>query len=83
MLSGTIALHDRDSEKTLVMHQGQAFEESVHTVHRGESADETVVLVVTYAGTQVFQRRFPRRVRKKNIESDYSVRGVHQRDTSP
>ncbi|WP_084080774.1 cupin domain-containing protein [Edaphobacter aggregans] len=51
VLSGTITLHDRDSGKTLVMHQGQAFGESVDTAHRGESGDETVVLLVTYAGT--------------------------------
>ena len=49
VLSGTLTLHDRDSGKTLVVHQGQAVGESVDDVHRGESGDEPTVLLITYA----------------------------------
>jgi quercetin dioxygenase-like cupin family protein len=51
VLSGTLTLHDRDSGKTLVVHQGQAVGESVDDVHRGEAGDEPAVLLITYAGT--------------------------------
>ncbi len=51
VLSGTLTLHDRDSGKTLVIHQGQAVGESVDDVHHGESGDEPAVLLITYAGT--------------------------------
>ena len=51
VLSGTLTLQDRDSGKTLVVHQGQAVGESVDDVHRGESGDEPTVLLITYAGT--------------------------------
>lgn len=50
VLSGTLTLHDKASGKTLVVHQGQAFGESVDDVHRGESGDEPAVLLITYAG---------------------------------
>jgi quercetin dioxygenase-like cupin family protein len=51
VLSGTLKLQDRASGKTQVVHQGQAVGESVDDVHRGESGDETTVLLITYAGT--------------------------------
>jgi quercetin dioxygenase-like cupin family protein len=51
VLSGTLTLHDRDSGKSLVVHQGEAVGESVDDVHRGESGDEPAVLLITYAGT--------------------------------
>jgi quercetin dioxygenase-like cupin family protein len=51
VLSGTLTLHDRDSGKTRVLHQGEAAGESVDTVHRGETGDEPAVLLITYAGT--------------------------------
>jgi quercetin dioxygenase-like cupin family protein len=51
VLSGSLTLHDRASDKTLVVHQGQAVGESVDDVHRGESGDEPTVLLITYAGT--------------------------------
>ena len=51
VLSGTLTLRDQDDGKTLVVHQGQAVGESVGVVHRGESGDETTVLLITYAGT--------------------------------
>ena len=51
VLSGTLTLHDKASGKTKVVHQGEAFAESVDDVHRGEAGDEPVVLLITYAGT--------------------------------
>jgi quercetin dioxygenase-like cupin family protein len=51
VLSGTLTVHDKISGKTRVFHQGEAFAESVDDVHRGETGDEPVVLLVTYAGT--------------------------------
>lgn len=51
VLSGTLTLHDRAGGKTLVVHQGQAVGESVDDVHRGETADQPTVLLITYAGT--------------------------------
>ena len=51
VLSGSLTLHDKDSGKTLVIHQGQAVGESVDSVHRGETGDEQTVLLITYAGT--------------------------------
>lgn len=51
VLSGTLTVHDKVSGKTKVFHQGDAFAETVDDVHRGETGDEPVVLLVTYAGT--------------------------------
>ncbi|HEX4581950.1 MAG TPA: cupin domain-containing protein [Acidobacteriaceae bacterium] len=51
VLSGTLTLHDKLSGKTRVVHQGEAFAESVDDIHRGETGDETTVLLVTYSGT--------------------------------
>jgi quercetin dioxygenase-like cupin family protein len=51
VLSGTLTVHDKVSGKTRVFHQGEAFAESVNDVHRGETGDEPVVLLVTYSGT--------------------------------
>jgi quercetin dioxygenase-like cupin family protein len=50
VLSGTLTLRERESNKTLVVHQGQAVGESVNVVHRGESGDTQTVLLITYAG---------------------------------
>ena len=50
VLSGTLTLHDKASGKTRVVHQGEAFAESVNDVHRGEAGDEPAVLLITYAG---------------------------------
>jgi quercetin dioxygenase-like cupin family protein len=51
VLSGTLTLHDKASGKTKVVHQGEAVGESVNDIHRGESGDESTVLLITYAGT--------------------------------
>jgi quercetin dioxygenase-like cupin family protein len=51
VLSGTLTLRERESQKTLVVRQGQAVGESVDVVHRGESGNEPTVLLITYAGT--------------------------------
>ncbi len=59
VLSGTLTLHDKASGKTRVVHQGQAFAESVDDVHRGESGEEPAVLLVTYAGTPGISTSIP------------------------
>jgi quercetin dioxygenase-like cupin family protein len=51
VLAGTLTVHDKVSGKTRVFHQGEAFAESVNDIHRGETGDEPVVLLVTYSGT--------------------------------
>jgi quercetin dioxygenase-like cupin family protein len=51
VLSGTLTVHDKVSGKTKVFHQGEAFAETVNDIHRGETGDEPVVLLVTYSGT--------------------------------
>lgn len=51
ILSGTLTIRDKESGKTKVVHAGEAFAETVDDIHRGESGDEPVVLIVTYAGT--------------------------------
>jgi quercetin dioxygenase-like cupin family protein len=51
VLSGSLTLHDRETGKTMVVHQGQAVGEAVDDVHRGEAGDEPAVLLITYAGT--------------------------------
>ena len=51
VLSGTLTIRDRASEKTHTFHQGEAFAESVDDVHRGESGDVPTVLLITYAGS--------------------------------
>lgn len=51
VLSGTLTVHDKVSGKTRVFHQGEAFAETVDDIHRGETGDEPVVLLVTYSGT--------------------------------
>jgi quercetin dioxygenase-like cupin family protein len=51
ILSGTLTIRDKASGKTKVVHAGEAFAETVDDIHRGESGDEPVVLIVTYAGT--------------------------------
>jgi quercetin dioxygenase-like cupin family protein len=51
VLSGTLTIRDKVSGKTKMVHQGEAFAETVDDVHRGETGDEAVVLLVTYAGT--------------------------------
>jgi quercetin dioxygenase-like cupin family protein len=51
VLSGSLTVRDQASGKTQTIHQGQAFAESVDTIHRGESGDEPTVLLITYAGS--------------------------------
>jgi quercetin dioxygenase-like cupin family protein len=51
VLSGTLTVHDKIGGKTKVFHQGEAFAETVDDIHRGETGDEPVVLLVTYSGT--------------------------------
>jgi quercetin dioxygenase-like cupin family protein len=67
VLSGTLTVHDKISGKTKVFHQGEAFAESVNDVHRGETGDEPVVLLVTYSGTP----RVPTSIPAKGQQAEY------------
>ena len=51
VLSGELTIHDKESGKTETYHEGQAFAESVDSVHRGETGSAPTVLIITYAGT--------------------------------
>jgi quercetin dioxygenase-like cupin family protein len=67
VLSGTLTLRDKATGKTQVVHQGQAVGESVDDTHRGESGDESTVLLITYAGTPGVQTSIP----AKGEEAEY------------
>jgi quercetin dioxygenase-like cupin family protein len=50
ILSGHLTVEDRATGRTAVYRAGQAFAESVNSVHRGRTDDEPAVVIVTYAG---------------------------------
>jgi quercetin dioxygenase-like cupin family protein len=52
ILSGELTVEERATGRTATYHAGQAFAESVGSVHRGVAGDEPVDVVVTYAGSQ-------------------------------
>ncbi|MDB5820988.1 MAG: cupin [Rhizobacter sp.] len=51
ILSGQLTVEERATGRTATYHGGQAFAESVGSVHRGVAGDEPVEVVVTYAGS--------------------------------
>lgn len=51
IISGKLTVEDQASGKTSIFRAGDAFAESVNTIHRGFSDDETTVVIVTYAGS--------------------------------
>jgi quercetin dioxygenase-like cupin family protein len=65
VLSGTLTVHDKISGKTKVFHQGEAFAESVNDIHRGETGDEPVVLLVTYSGSPGVPTSIPAKGQQK------------------
>lgn len=52
ILSGQLTVEERATGRTATYHAGQAFAESVGSVHRGVAGDEPVEVVVTDAGVQ-------------------------------
>lgn len=52
ILSGQLTVEERATGRTATYHTGQAFAESVGSVHRGVAGDAPVEVVVTYAGVQ-------------------------------
>ncbi|KAF1009651.1 MAG: hypothetical protein GAK28_00291 [Luteibacter sp.] len=51
VLSGEITVEDQATGKKQTYTAGQAFTESVGSVHRGVTGDQPVELIVTYSGT--------------------------------
>lgn len=51
ILSGQLTVEERATGRTATYHAGQAFAESVGSVHRGVAGDAAVEVVVTYAGS--------------------------------
>lgn len=51
VLQGELTIEDRDSGKRRRFIAGQAFTETVDTVHRGHTGAGTTVLLLTYMGT--------------------------------
>jgi quercetin dioxygenase-like cupin family protein len=68
VLSGSLTLHDKASDKTLVVHQGQAVGESVDDIHRGEVANPQYCSSLMPA-LRASQPRFPRREKKQSADS--------------
>jgi quercetin dioxygenase-like cupin family protein len=58
LLSGQLTVEDRNGRK-VTYHAGEAFAESVHSVHRGVTGSEPAVVIVTYAGTPGLQLSVP------------------------
>lgn len=52
ILSGELTVEERATGRTATYRAGQAFAESVGSVHRGVAGEEPVDVVVTYAGSQ-------------------------------
>jgi quercetin dioxygenase-like cupin family protein len=56
IVSGHLVVEDRASAQTATYRAGQAFAESVGSVHRGRTEDEPALVIVTYsavAGTEL------------------------------
>lgn len=51
LLSGELTVEERDTGRTATYHAGEAFAESVGSVHRGITGSEPAIVIVTYAGT--------------------------------
>lgn len=68
ILSGALTIQDKESGKTITLHAGEAFAETVHDVHRGvNDGDVPTVIIVTYAGVV----GMPTSVPAKGEKSEY------------
>jgi quercetin dioxygenase-like cupin family protein len=68
ILSGALTIQDKKSGKTITLHAGEAFAETVHDVHRGvNDGDVPAVIIVTYAGVV----GMPTSVPAKGEKSEY------------
>ncbi|ARU93148.1 cupin domain-containing protein [Tatumella citrea] len=52
VLQGQLTLEDKASGKSHTFKQGEAFTESVGSIHRGVSGDQPTVLILTYSGVK-------------------------------
>jgi quercetin dioxygenase-like cupin family protein len=66
ILSGELTVEERTTGRTATYHAGQAFAESVGSVHRGVAGDEPVEVIVTYAGSRGQPLSVPAIAEEKN-----------------
>lgn len=52
VVSGELTIEDRTTGKSLKVHAGQAFAESVNSSHRGVTGDQEAVVIVSYSGVE-------------------------------
>lgn len=52
ILSGSLTIEDKESGETKTFHAGEAFNESINIAHRGFTTDESVDVIIFYAGAK-------------------------------
>jgi quercetin dioxygenase-like cupin family protein len=68
VVSGELTVEDRQSGKSLKVHAGQAFAESVNSSHRGVTGDQQAVVIVTYSGVEGTPLSIPDKGEKVEFE---------------
>jgi quercetin dioxygenase-like cupin family protein len=68
VVSGELTVEDRLSGKSLKVHAGQAFAESVNSSHRGVTGDQQAVVIVTYSGVEGTALSIPDKGEKVEFE---------------
>jgi quercetin dioxygenase-like cupin family protein len=68
VVSGELTVEDRLSGKSLKVHAGQAFAESVNSSHRGVTGDQQAVVIVTYSGVEGTPLSIPDKGEKVEFE---------------
>jgi quercetin dioxygenase-like cupin family protein len=68
VVSGELTVEDRLTGKSLRVHAGQAFAESVNSSHRGVTGDQQAVVIVTYSGVEGMPLSIPDKGEKIEFE---------------
>jgi quercetin dioxygenase-like cupin family protein len=68
VVSGELTVEDRLTGKSLKVHAGQAFAESVNSSHRGVTEDQQAVVIVTYSGVEGTPLSIPDKGEKVEFE---------------
>lgn len=68
VVSGELTVEDRLTGKSLKVHAGQAFAESVNSSHRGVTGDQEAVVIVTYSGVEGTPLSIPDKGEKVEFE---------------